>query len=177
MKEGLYIYAEGYTPFAISSTSLMSRHQFYKGHEYRAYKTGFNNCEPAEMEVETYRKRKHVIPVEDIAYFKLAANKGLPILSAAISLTDEAKKILRKVNGMYNQVEIFMYRRVILPDDKGILWLSADGKTKVLFSYKPMTYDAHGYVVRRIYTDKKEVVASSKIQTGEDEVYLIEMQR
>jgi len=81
--------------------------------------------------------------MEGDRYFRYLANKCVPFVYwRRFRDRPEWHAKLTQANRAYNAVVSFMDKRQLLPDDKGVVWTSADGRTRVLFAFEPQRLDA-----------------------------------
>lgn len=114
--------------------------------------------------------------IDERRYFRYVANKCVPFVCwrALRNRLDWQRKV-GEVNRAFNSVVPFMFRRRLLPARAGIEWTSADGKIRVVFSFRDGTVRVPANArVWEMPSHKLVPVRMRQFHCQQDKVYLIQ---
>jgi hypothetical protein len=135
---GLYLMPEGFCSFTSRSSCGLHGGDIY-GADLLAYSYDMNTPLPSATadhggENDILRGKR---PVSDL--FRCVAHKRIPVLHFHQVPPNErdpaAAAQIKRVLETYKRVRRHMIRRVVLPDDAGVLWHDQTGRPAVLFSF------------------------------------------
>ena len=200
-KMGYEVGVEAVASFGLSGVGMFDDAYFF-GREALSYKVCFGLpllLSTDGRQRETFAEYAHQGKLTPLGYFKFAANKaplciGLP--SDPQSHSDHYAERIRSfrdaftsdfvaVNRAYNAVVPLMEQRLLLPDDRGVLWRRGGGSADesrnkgvsggILFAYKEFSQPAaKGSVVRDVTTGEEQAVVGKVFTTQPGHVYGVE---
>jgi hypothetical protein len=158
---GLVTYVEGCACFGIKSNGLPCR-QDDEGPTFPTPETVYDTSPyygPASAQDEDVYAR---YLGGDDHYYRYLANKCCPfIYYERVREVPGALERIGRANRDYNAVVAYMDRRVLLPDDQGVLW-QYQGKPKVLFAFTAGALRLPGVTLAtEVATGRKQPVSGS----------------
>ena len=170
---GLVTYVEGCACFGIKSNGLPCR-QDDDGPAFPAPDTFYDSSPyygPASAQDEAVYAR--YLGGED-HYYRYLANKCCPfIYYEGVKEIPGALDRVARANRDYNAVVRYMERRVLLPDDQGVLW-QCEGRPKVLFAFRAGELSLPGVALATEVGSGRKLPVSGKLKVSATTTYLLQ---